>query len=63
MFVAEVHPKQNEYACVALIVHGSRTRITLSNITECKELGVDIVVLPAHLTDVIQPRDRTVVTA
>ena len=29
MFVAEVHPKQNEYGCVVLIVDVSKTHITL----------------------------------
>ena len=63
VFVAEVHPKQNEYGCVVLIVHGSKSHITLSNITECKEVGIEVVVMPAHLTDVIQPLDRTVLRA
>ena len=63
VFVAEVHPKQNEYGCVVLIVDGSKTHITLSNITKCKELGVEIVVLAAHLTDAIQLLDRTVFRA
>ena len=29
--VAEVHPRVNEFGCVALIVHRSKTHITLSN--------------------------------
>ena len=53
VFVAEVHLKQNEYGCVVLIVDSSKTHITLSNITESRELGVEIAVLPVHLTDVI----------
>ena len=57
VFVAEVHQKQNEYGCVVLIVDASKAHITLSNIIECKELEVHIVVLPAHLSDVIQPLD------
>ena len=63
MFISEAHPKQNEYGCVVLVVDGSKTQITVSNITECKELGVEVVVLPAHLTDVIQPLERTVFKA
>ena len=46
-----------------LVVDGSRTHITLSTITECKELGEENVVLPAHLTDVIQLLDRSVFKA
>ena len=63
VFVAQVHPKKNEHGCVVLIVDGSKTHITLSNVTECKELGVEIVVLPAYLTNVIQPLDQTVFKA
>ena len=63
MFVAEVHPNQNECGCVVLIVDGSKPHITRSNITECKELGVEIVVLPAFFSDAIQPLDRTVCRA
>ena len=47
--------KKNEYGYAVLIGDGSKTHITLSNITECKELGVEVVVLPPHLSDVIQP--------
>ena len=60
VLVGEVHAKQNQYGCVVLIVDGSKTHITMSNIGECKELGVEVVVLPSHLSDVIQPLDRTV---
>ena len=45
------------------MVDGSKTHITLSNISECKERRVEVVVVPAHLIDVIQPRDRTVFRA
>ena len=59
LFVSEVHPKQNENGYVVLIVDGSKTDITVSNIAQCKELGVQTVVVSAYLTDVIQPLDRT----
>ena len=45
MFVAEMYPRNNKYGCVVLIVDGLKTHITLSNITECKELGFGIVLL------------------
>ena len=38
-----------------LIVDGSKTHISPSNITECKELRVEVVVLPALSSDILQP--------
>ena len=55
--VAEVHPNQNKYGCVVLMVDGSKTYITLLTIKECKELAVNVVLLPAHFTNIIHPVD------
>ena len=60
VFVAEVHPKQNKYGCVVLILDGAKTHIALSNMTECKTFRVNIPVLPAYSTHVMQPPDQTI---
>ena len=39
VFLLDVHPRQNEYGCVVFIVAGSKTHVTMSNITKCKQLG------------------------
>ena len=60
VFVKEIEPLHNEYSCVALILHGSKTHASLEIVTRCRALGVHIVLLPRHLTDVVQPLDGAI---
>ena len=43
---------------VSLSPDGSRTHLTVANLKQAKELGVETVVFPPHMTYVIQPLDR-----
>ena len=40
---------------VSLSPDGSRTHLTVANLKQAKELGVETVVFPPHMTYVIQP--------
>ena len=43
---------------VSLFPDGSRTHLTVANLKQAKELGVETVVSPPDMTHVIQPFDR-----
>ena len=47
----------NRHKAVVLIVDGSKTHLTRAIIQEAVKLGVHLVALPSHLTDVVQPLD------
>ena len=50
----------NPHKSVVLIVDGSKTHLTRAIIEEAVKLGVHLVALPSHLTDVVQPLDLSV---
>ena len=58
VFVPNARPSENRFKKVLLFLDGSRTHLTVANLKQAKELGVEIVVFPPHMTDVIQPLDR-----
>ena len=60
VFVKETQPLHNDYNCVVLILDGSKTHLSLEIVTNCRALGVHIVLFPPHLTDVVQPFDTAV---
>ena len=60
VFVPNARPSENRFKKVLLFLDGSRTHLTVANLKQAKELGVEIVVFPPHMTDVIQPLDRGV---
>ena len=45
---------------IVIILDGSRTHINLQIVELRKGLGVELVILPSHPTDCVQPLDRTV---
>ena len=53
-------PTANPHKAVVLIVDDSKTHFTRAIIGEAVKLGVHLVALPSHLTDVVQPLDLTV---
>ena len=50
----------NPHKAVVLIVDGSKTHLTRAIIREAVKLGVHLVALPSHLTDVVRPLDLSV---
>ena len=59
-FSSLTSPTANPYKAVVLIVDGSQTHLTRAIIEEAVKLGVHLVALPSHLTDVVQPLDLSV---
>ena len=60
VFVPEVQTLQTSHQWVVLLLDGSKTHVSLEAIKELKALGVEVVVFPPHLIDVIQPLDKAV---
>ena len=46
-----------------VLVDGSKTHLTLQGLQKMNDWGVEVVVFPPHLTDVIQPLDKAVFRA
>ena len=63
VFVKETQPLSNPQKCILLLVDGSKTHLTLQGLQKMKSWGVEVVVFPPHLTDVIQPLDKAVFRA
>ena len=63
VLVKETQPLSNPQKCILLLVDGSKTHLTLQGLQKMKSLGVEVVVFPPHLTDVIQPLDKAVFRA
>ena len=59
-FASLTNPTANPHKAVVLIVDGSKTHLTRAVIEEAVKLGVHLVALPSHLTDVVQPLDLSV---
>ena len=59
-FASLTSPTASPYKAVVLIVEGSKTHLTRAIIEEAVKLGVHLVALPSHLTDVVQPLDVNV---
>ena len=59
----ETQPLSNPQKCILLLVHCSKTHLTLQGLQKMKSWGVEVVVFPPHLTDVIQPLDKAVFRA
>ena len=56
----ETQPLSNPQKCILLLVDSSKTHLTLPGLRKMKSWGVEVVVFPPHLTDVIQPLDKAV---
>ena len=63
VLVKETQPPSNPQKCILLLVDGSKTHLTLQGLQKMKSWGVEVVVFPPHLTDVIQPLDKAVFRA
>ena len=63
VLVKETQPLSNPQKCILLLVDGSKTHPTLHGLQKMKFWGVEVVVPPPHLTDVIQPLDKAVFRA
>ena len=63
VLVKETQPLSNPQKCISLLVDGSKTHLTLQGLQKMKSWGVEVVVPPPHLTDVIQPLDKAVFRA
>ena len=63
VLVKETQPLSNPQKCILLLVDGSKTHLTLQGLQKMKCWGVEVVVFPPHLTDVIQPLDKAVFRA
>ena len=63
VLVKETQPLSNPQKCILLLVDGSKTHLTLQGLQKMKSCGVEVVVFPPHLTDVIQPLDKAVFRA
>ena len=63
VLVKETQPLSNPQKCILLLVDGSKTHLTLQGLQKKKSWGVEVVVPPPHLTDVIQPLDKAVFRA
>ena len=59
-FASLTSPTANPHKAVVLIVDGSKTHLTRAIIEEAVKLGLHLVALPSHLTDVVQPLDLSV---
>ena len=59
-FAFLTRPTANPHKAVVLIVDGTKTHLTRAIIGEAVKLGVHLVALPSHLTDVVQPLDLSV---
>ena len=59
-FVSLTSQTSNPRKAVVLIVDGSKAHLSTAIIEEAVRLGVHLVVLPSHLTDVVQPLDLSV---
>ena len=63
VLVKETQPLSNPQKCILLLVDGSKTHLTLQGLQKMKSWGVEVVVFPPDLTDVIQPLDKAVFRA
>ena len=63
VLVKETQPFSNPQKCILLLVDGSKTHLTLQSLQKMKSWGVEVVVYPPHLTDVIQPLNKAVFRA
>ena len=63
VLVKETQPLSNPQKSILLLVDGSKTHLTLQGLQKMKSWGVEVVVFPPHLTDVIQPLDKAVFRA
>ena len=59
-FASLTSPTANPHKVVVLIMDGSKTHLTRAIIEEAVKLGVHLVALPSHLTDVVQPLELSV---
>ena len=59
-FTSLTSPTANPHKAVVLIEDGSKTHLTRAIIEEAVKLGVHLVALPSHLSDVVQPLDLSV---
>ena len=59
-FASLTSPTSNPHKDFVLIVDGSKTHLSRAVIEEAVKLGVHLVALPSHLTDVVQPLDLRV---
>ena len=59
-FASLTSPTANPHKAVVLIADGSKTHLTRATIEDGVKLGVHLVALPSHLTDVVQPLDLSV---
>ena len=63
VLVKETQPLSNPQKCILLLVDGSKMHLTLQGLQKMKSWGVEVVVFPPHLRDVIQPLDKAVFRA
>ena len=63
VLVKETQPLSNPQKCILLLVDGSKTHLTLQGLQKMKSWGVEVVVFPPHLTNVIRPLDNAVFRA
>ena len=59
-FASLTSPTANPHKAVVLIVDGTKTHLTRAIIEEAVKLGVHLVALLSHLTDVVQPLELSV---
>ena len=63
VLVKETQPLGNPQKSILVLVDGSKTQLTLQGLQKMKSWGVEVVVFPPHLTDVMEPLDKAVFRA